>query len=252
MAVYRSKGIVLRSIRYGEADRILDLYTRDAGLVSAIAKGIRRTRSRFGARLEPLSCVDFVAYHGRTLDTVTQVEVLRSFHSVRENLARFEAAAGMVRSVRALSGGDEADRRVFNLLYNALDALETRKRGFEAVEAALGLKLSLLAGYAPQLDACLNCETDLAEEAAGSHYYFAPNLGGVLCPGCRSATSDSFPLPSHTLERLHALIDHPMRESSPDGALDKGVLRVVRSHILAHAPGNALLGAHVTGSRSPA
>ena len=71
MAVYKSKGIVLRSIRYGEADRILDLYTRDAGLVSAIAKGIRRTRSRFGARLEPLSCVDFVAYGGRTLDTVT-------------------------------------------------------------------------------------------------------------------------------------------------------------------------------------
>ena len=83
MAVYKSKGIVLRSIRYGEADRILDLYTRDAGLVSAIAKGIRRTRSRFGARLEPLSCVDFVAYHGRTLDTVTQAEVLRSFHGIR-------------------------------------------------------------------------------------------------------------------------------------------------------------------------
>ena len=67
MALYRSRGIVLRSIRYGEADRILDIYTRDAGLVSCIAKGIRRTRSRFGARLEPFSCVDFMAYHGRTL-----------------------------------------------------------------------------------------------------------------------------------------------------------------------------------------
>ena len=251
MAVYRSKGIVLRSIRYGEADRILDLYTRDAGLVSAIAKGIRRTKSRFGARLEPLSCVDFVAYHGRTLDTVTQAEVLRSFHAVRENLTRFEAAAGMVRSVRALSGGDEADRRVFNLLYNALDALETRERGYEAVEAAFGLKLSILAGYAPQLETCLSCEIDFAR-AAGPHYYFAPNLGGVLCSECRSAVRDSFPLPPKTLERLHALIEHPIRESSPDGALGEGVLRVVRSHILAHAPGNALLGAHVTGTRSPA
>src|SRR5918912_3261178 len=161
MAVYRSKGIVLRSIRYGEADRILDLYTRDAGLISAIVKGIRRTKSRFGARLEPLSCVDFVAYHGRTLDTVTQVETLRSFHGVREDLTRFETAAGMVGSVRALSGGDEADRRVFNLLYNALDTLEPRDSGFETIEAALGLKLSVLAGYAPQLDACLSCSTDL-------------------------------------------------------------------------------------------
>ncbi len=155
MAVYKSKGIVLRSIRYGEADRILDLYTRDAGLISAIAKGIRKTKSRFGARLEPLSCVDFVAYQGRTLDTVTQAETLRSFHGIREDLARLETAAGMVGSVRALSGGDEADRRVFNLLFNALDTLEGCDSGFESVEAALGLKLSVLAGYAPQLDACL-------------------------------------------------------------------------------------------------
>src|ERR687893_358632 len=99
MAVYKSKGIVLRSIRYGEADRILDLYTREGGLISAIAKGIRRTKSRFGARLEP--------------------------------------AAGMVGSVRALSGGDEGDRRVFNLLYNALDTLEESDSAFESVEAAL-------------------------------------------------------------------------------------------------------------------
>ncbi|MDQ3925703.1 MAG: DNA repair protein RecO, partial [Actinomycetota bacterium] len=73
MAVYKSKGIVLRSIRYGEADRILDLYTQESGLVSAIAKGIRRTKSRFGGRLEPLSCVEFLAYEGKTLDTITQV-----------------------------------------------------------------------------------------------------------------------------------------------------------------------------------
>src|SRR5918997_6315014 len=140
MAVYKSRGIVLRSIRYGEADRILDLYTQDAGLVSAIAKGIRRTRSRFGARLEPLSCVEFMAYHGRTLDTITQVEVLRSFRGVREDLARFEAAGGMVRAVRILSGGDEADRRVFNLLYHGLDSLEGRESGLKTIEAAFGLK----------------------------------------------------------------------------------------------------------------
>src|ERR671921_628544 len=174
MAVYKSKGIVLRSIRYGEADRILDLYTLDAGLVSAIAKGIRRTKSRFGARLEPLSCVDFVAYHGRTLDTVTQAETLRSFHSVREDLARFEAAAGMVGSVRALSGGDEADRRVFNLLYNALDTLEGSDAGFESIEASL-----------------------------------------------------------------------------QDGPREN-VLRVVRSHVLAHAPGNTLVGRGIMGTRRPA
>ena len=247
MAAYKSKGIVLRSIRYGEADRILDLYTRDAGLVSAIVKGIRRTKSRFGARLEPLSCVDFLAYQGRTLDTLTQAETLRSFHGIREDLARFEAAAGMVGSVRALSGGDEADRRVFNLLYNGLDALEGAGTGFEAVEAALGLKLSILAGYAPQLNACLGCEADLDEAAKPLH--FAPHLGGVLCAECRSMTGDAFPLAPDTLGRLRTLIEGPIREAPAQSRLGESVLRVVRSHVVAHAPGNTFTGPHLTGTR---
>ena len=243
MAVYKSKGIVLRSIRYGEADRILDLYTRDAGLVSAIAKGVRRTRSRFGARLEPLSCVDFVAYQGRTLDTVTQAELLRSFRGVREDLARFEAAAGMVGNVRALSGGDEADRRVFNLLYKGLDALENSNSNLQPIEAAFGLKLSILAGYAPQLDTCSGCGANPDE--ASETPYFAPDLGGILCSGCRSATGDAFPLPPGTLERLRALIERPIRDVSSENGLGESVLRVVRSHVLAHAPG------HVPGHAFP-
>ena len=247
MAAYKSKAIVLRSIRYGEADRILDLYTRDAGLVSAIVKGIRRTKSRFGARLEPLSCVDFLAYQGRTLDTLTQAETLRSFHGIREDLARFEAAAGMVGSVRALSGGDEADRRVFNLLYNGLDALEGAGTGFEAVEAALGLKLSILAGYAPQLNACLGCEADLDEAAKPLH--FAPHLGGVLCAECRSMTGDAFPLAPDTLGRLRTLIEGPIREAPAQSRLGESVLRVVRSHVFAHAPGNTFTDPHLTGTR---
>ena len=247
MALYKSKGIVLRSIRYGEADRILDLYTLDAGLVSAIAKGVRRTKSRFGARLEPLSCVDFVAYQGRTLDTVTQAELLRSFRGVREDLARFDTAARMVGSVRALSGGDEADRRVFNLLYNGLDVLEKHDSGFEAVEAAFGLKLSILAGYAPQFDACSNCA--VGPEEAPESLYFAPDLGGLLCSECRSAIGDAFPLAPGTLDRLRALIVHPIREVSPVNGFGDGVLRVVRSHVLAHAPGNAVPGARPKGAR---
>jgi DNA repair protein RecO (recombination protein O) len=250
VAVYKSKGIVLRSIRYGEADRILDLYTRDAGLISAIAKGIRRTKSRFGARLEPLSCVDFVAYHGRTLDTVTQAETLRSFHGIREDLARFETAAGMVGSVRALSGGDEADRRVFNLLYNALDTLEGCDSGFGSIEAALGLKLSALAGYAPQLDACLGCGTDLEEAAEPLH--FAPEHGGVLCAECRSQISDAFPLAPGTLESVRLLIETPVREAPLQTGPRESVLRVVRSHVLAHAPGNSLVGRGFAGARRPA
>jgi DNA repair protein RecO (recombination protein O) len=237
VAVYKSKGIVLRSIRYGEADRILDFYTQDAGLVSVIAKGIRRTKSRFGGRLEPLSCVDFLAYEGRTLDTITQVEVLRSFRGVRENLESLEVAGGMVANVRALSGGDEADRRVFNLLYHALEALEARTGEAASIEAAFSLKLSILAGYAIRLDACISCERVPDEAAEGDHTYFAPVLGGVLCGDCRSATADSFPLPPDTLAALQNLATRPIREAAVEKRLEESVRRVVSAHVLAHAPG---------------
>lgn len=251
MAVYKSKGIVLRSIRYGEADRILDLYTTDAGLVSAIVKGIRRTRSRFGGRLEPLSCVEFMAYSGRNLDTITQAEVLRSFQRVREDLARFEAAGDMVGSVRALSGGDEADRRVFNLLYHALDALESRGSGFRAVEAAFSLKLAVLAGYAPQLDACMGCETEIVGPETG-HLYFAPGIGGMLCPDCRTEVGDAFPVPSGTVEGLRALISRPTREAVMDRGNEESVRRVVRAHVLAHAPGKTVTANPYARNRKPA
>jgi DNA repair protein RecO (recombination protein O) len=243
MAVYKSKGIVLRSIRYGEADRILDLYTKDSGLISAIAKGIRRTKSRFGGRLEPLSCVEFLAYEGKTLDTVTQVEVLRSFRGVRENLARLEAAGGIIGVVRALSGGDEADRRVFNLLYHALDALEDREEDFKSIEAAFGLKLSILAGYTTRLDACVNCDRNPDEAADGAPPYFAPNLGGILCADCRSMSGEAFPLPPETLAALQSLVACPIREAATEERLEESIRRVVSSHVLAHAPGNTVLTA---------
>jgi DNA repair protein RecO (recombination protein O) len=232
MAVYKSKGIVLRSIRYGEADRILDLYTLDRGLVSCIAKGVRRIKSRFGARLEPLSCIDFVAYEGRSLDTITQVEVLRSFHAIREDLARLEAAGGMVRAVRAFSGGDEADRRIFNLLYRGLEALEGSEAGPRAVEAAFVMKLSMLAGYTPELERCVSCQTAIAGD---SGLYFAPGLGGVLCSECRTASGGAFPIPPGTDRRLASLISRPMREAGEEPG--ESVRRVVQAHVLAHAPG---------------
>lgn len=247
MAVYRNKGIVLRSIRFGEADRILDLYTQDAGLVSAIAKGIRKTKSRFGARLEPLSCVDFMAYSGRSLDTLTQVETLRSFHAIREDLARFDAAARMVGYVKSLSGGDEADRRVFNLLYHALDALEGRGSGFEVMEAAFGMKLAILAGYAPQLDSCVECGTE--PEDSGGILRFAPDLGGVLCAECGGESRDAFPIPPGSLERLRVIVRLPLKELPENEQLGEALRRVVRSHVIAHAPSSALI---IGGGRRPA
>ena len=100
------------------------------------------------------------------------------------------------------------------------------------------------------LDACLGCEAP--PDALAEPLYFAPNLGGLLCSDCRPRDTDSFPLPPGTLERLHALIEGPIREAPTEGRLAEAVLRVVRSHVLAHAPGNAFPGARITTSRRPA
>lgn len=244
MAVYKSRGIVLRSIRYGEADRILDLYTPERGVISAIAKGIRRTKSRFGARLEPLSCVEIMAYEGRTLDTITQAEVLRSFHKVRENLARLKAAGTMLGAVRSLAGGGEADRRVFNLLYRALDELEERTENFDAVEASFTLKLSALAGYALRLDVCPSCGEGVDGEGPA---YFSPEVGGVLCAECRTIARDSFALAPGAAENLRELMGRPMREAAVEKRSSQSVRRVIESHLRTHAP-----GAIEPGGRRPA
>ena len=147
----------------------------------------------------------------------------------------------MVATVRALSGGVEADRRVFNLLYHALDALESRDSGFESVAASFSLKLSILAGYTPRLDACVSCERDLLEALDGELPYFAPSLGGVLCADCRAAASDAFPLPPETLVALQALIARPIREAAVEERLEESVRRAVSAHVLAHAPGSTVL-----------
>ena len=193
--------------------------------------------------------MDFVAYHGRTLDTVTQAEMLRSFHGVREDLARFETAAGMVGSVRALSGGDEADRRVFNLLYNGLDTLEARDSGFGAIEAAFGLKLSMLAGYAPQLDVCLGCGMNLDE--ARSRCTSPPTTGACCARSAapRPATRSRSP-PAHWRAEDPDRKPHPRstrasgtRRERPQG----GPLPRPRPR-----PGKRLLGPRLAGAGRPA
>lgn len=130
-----------------------------------------------------------------------------------------------------------------------MDALEARDTGFESVEAALGLKLAILAGYAPQLDRCLACESPLDRSPEPLH--FAPEHGGFVCSGCRSSIADAFPVAPGTLDRLCETVERPVRGAPSGEVLRESVLRVVRAHVMAHAPGSALAGAKLA-SRRPA
>ena len=191
----RAEAIVLRSIRYGEADRILHLYTPDHGRVSAIAKGARRTRSRFGARLEPFFHLRTLLYQGRSdLLTVTSAETLDAHGPLREHAATLDAAARACDAVARLFETGDPSPPVFHLLANELRLLDQGERSAGAAhQLAFRLKLLVAGGFTPQLASCASCgDADHLTAFSGA-------AGGVVCGACEAS---AFPLS----EEAHAFL----------------------------------------------
>src|SRR6188472_667895 len=155
----RVEAVVLRSIRYGEADRILHLYTPTRGRVSAIAKGVRKAKSRFGGRLEPFFRLDLVLYEGRgDLLTVTSAETIAAHPRLREHAGALDGAARACEAVARIFDDGDPHAGVYNLLANELALLDAEpERGGRANALAFRLKLLLAAGFAPQLAGCASC-----------------------------------------------------------------------------------------------
>ena len=183
MKLYREQGVVLRTYKLGEADRIVVLMTQGAGKVRAVAKGVRKTTSRFGGRLEPFSHVDVSLYEGRNLDIVTQAEVVSPFRHLREDYDRVTAGAAMLEAIDQVAEEGEPAVRLFLLLIRGLRALNgppgTGREPSIVLDAFL-LKLLAVEGYRPALTECTACgET-------GPHVRFSAARGGALCDRCRS------------------------------------------------------------------
>jgi DNA repair protein RecO (recombination protein O) len=177
---FRDRGVVLRTIRLGEADRIVTLVTEHHGKVRAVAKGVRRTTSKFGSRLEPLSHVALLGWQGRgDLDTINQVEVIDTFRAVREDLDRVAAGLSMLEVVDQIAQERLANPRLYAMLVGAIGALAGHHSPM--VAPAFFLKVLALEGSAPVLESCVSCgEDDDAVLVA-----FDPVEGGVLCRSCR-------------------------------------------------------------------
>ena len=182
----KTEAVVLRSLRYGEADRILHLYTPQRGRVSAIAKGVRRTRSRFGGRLEPyfrLHLVLWASTRSRSeLLTVTSAETISGHPRLREDAAALDSAARACDAVGRLFDTPEPHPGVFALLCNELALLDARReQATHANQLAFRLKLLLAAGLAPQLAACASCgEADHLVAFSGA-------AGGIVCSACEAS-----------------------------------------------------------------
>lgn len=183
MGLYRDQGVVLRTIRLGEADRIVTLATAGRGKVRAVVKGVRKTTSRWGSRLEPLSHVSVICWQGRELDTVTQAQVLDHFRVLRTDLDRLSRATVLLEVVDQVFQEGQANPRLYAMLVGALRTMDTADSPL--VMAGFLWKLLALEGSAPLLDACARCSTPASELFPEGLVAFDLAEGGALCRSCR-------------------------------------------------------------------
>jgi DNA repair protein RecO (recombination protein O) len=179
MALRHDQGIVLRGYPFGESHRVVVLLSPNHGKLRTVAKGVRKTKSRFGGRLEPFTHVDLVLYEGTNLDTITQVSIISAFPNLREDLDRVLAAGTMIEVVDAVAQEDEPSQRLFLLLHRGLAVLDAGAPHHDLVTSFL-LKAADIIGVAPALDACAGC----GRPDGLTRFSFAE--GGSLCDACRT------------------------------------------------------------------
>jgi DNA repair protein RecO (recombination protein O) len=227
---WKTEAVVLRSIRYGEADRVLHLFTLERGRAGAIAKGARKTKSRFGGRLEPFSHVEAMLHEGRgELHTVTGVDLIRPHDLSRTDGYRLAVGhIGLEAVLRLFLEGD-ANARAFHALtrfLDLLDAVEARlpaQPSLDPLVLSFQLKLLWLAGYLPHLAGCAAC----GEEAG--LVGFSPQAGGAVCASCEAG---SIPISAEGFEGMRGLLERPLSEAVTAGATPRGLrecLRVIES-----------------------
>jgi DNA repair protein RecO (recombination protein O) len=223
-----TEAVVLRSFRFGEADRVLHLYTLERGRVGAVAKGVRKTKSRFGARLEPFSHVELVLHHGRgELDTVTGASLIRPHDRSRTDPYRLQVGLIGLEAMLRLYTEQEANERAFTALTRFLDALDDlpstkRRAALDPLTLAFQLKLLWLSGYLPHLDGCVECGEH--EGIVG----YLPEAGGVVCAGC--ARSGTLHLTAAGLAAIHGLLHATLADAGRaelDDRAARDVLAVV-------------------------
>lgn len=226
---FKTDAIVLRKLRYGEADSILHLYTREQGRVGAIAKGVRRSRSRFGGRLEPFFRLELMLHEGRgELATVTSAATIEAFPRLRGRARSIEAAATAGDFILRLLDGRERNEPAFNLVANLLTLLdEDGAAARREVGLAFRSKLLLAAGFSPELGSCVDCGSTEGLVA------FSPAGGGVVCGDCRTPGAFDFGAPAYSFMSgaIGApLAEAPSAEASALRAVDKAIAETLAHH----------------------
>src|SRR5689334_17237752 len=225
---YTTEAVVLRSIRFGEADRVLHLYTADRGRVGAVAKGVRKTKSRFGGRLEPLSHVELVLHQGAgELQTVTGVQLLRPHESARADYYRLSAGLIGAEAMLRLFPEQERNERAFTALTRFLDLLDetphaAERPALDPLALAFQLKLLWLSGYLPHLTSCAECGADDATLVG-----YSPRAGGAVCRACANQ-AEALALSSEGIRGIEALLASPLADATSLGLGERAARDALR------------------------
>jgi DNA repair protein RecO (recombination protein O) len=243
MALYRDEGVVLRTYKLGEADRIIVLLTRGRGKVRAVAKGVRRTRSKFGSRLEPASIVRLQLYEGRNLDIVTQAERTEPLANLRSNLDSYGRSAMILEAIDQTANEGDANPALYKLLVGALRELD--HSGNVLVVPAFVAKLLALEGVQPVVDACVSCGSTDNLVSIQLHQ------GGVLCRGCGRGLGQ--PITSEARLALCAVLAGLVRQvldTTPEPVaqeLETLAARMIEQHIERRLQSSAVLYEQLNG-----
>lgn len=220
-----TEAVVLRSFAFGEADRVLHVYTSESGRVGVVAKGVRRTKSRFGGRLEPFSHVELTIHRGRgELGTVTGASLVRSHDAVRRDPYRLQVGLVGLEAMLRLFTEEERNDRAFLALTRFLDALDARepqagrRPALEPLVLSFQLKLLWLSGFLPHLGSCVECGADEGLVA------FLPSAGGAVCAACDNGAIGLSP---EGLHGLAALLGAPIADAPSLGLGDRAVRDVL-------------------------
>jgi DNA repair protein RecO (recombination protein O) len=196
--IYKDEGVILKTIKLGEADRIVTIFTRSNGKVRAVAKGVRKTKSRFGARLEPFTQAELMIYRGRNLDTITSVDIVRSFDEVRTDYRCLTSAAALAEVVEKMTEERERSQPTYSLLVAGLQALGAGP--CDSIVPAFLIKLLSISGYHPQLSVCAGCG------ATSGLTGFSAGLGGAVCETCWRQDRDAERLGTERIAALNRLL----------------------------------------------
>ncbi len=199
MPLYKTPAVVLRSIPYGESDKIVTLYTLDFGKVKGIAKGAKRSRKRFGNTLEISSYIQATFFEKEHLGLVrlSHCDLIRPFQGLREDITKLAWASYLIELVDEMTAEKIKNRALFRLLIVFLNLID---RGFlkEEIQRVFEVRFLSHLGYQPQFNHCTRCQKALS----GQRFFFSPRQGGVLCPACTANLPDLVPISLGTIKTL--------------------------------------------------